>query len=96
MALHCTMTYHGPIPDNGDPQPWFHYLVVAKPGPKAGTGSATIMSLSNARKEREAQGKSRVVSATSGGPEGALAEAERFLDAKHPGLSKIVSDPRNG
>ncbi len=94
MVLHCTMTYHGPIPDDGEPQPWFHYLVVSKPGPNAGAGSATIMSLSDARTERAAQGKSNVVSATSGGPQGALAEAERFLDAKHPGLRKIVSDPR--
>lgn len=97
MALHCTMTYHGTTLDkNGMPEPWFHYLVVASPGPKAGGGVAAIMSLSTARAKRIAQDESHMVLSESGGPQGALAKAEALLDGEHPGLKKIVSDPRNG
>jgi len=95
MALHCTMTYHGTTLDkNGMPEPWFHYLVVASPGPKNGSGVAAIVSLSNARAKRIAQNEAHTVLAESGGPQAALTKAERFLDEEHPGLKKIVSEPR--
>lgn len=95
MALHCTMTYHGTTLDkHGMPDPWFHYLVVASPGPKEGSGVAAIMSLSSARAKRIAQDESHIVLAQSGGLEAALTKAERFLDGEHPSLKKIVSNPR--
>lgn len=95
MALHCTMTYHGTTLDEyGMPDPWFHYLVVASPGPKVGSGVAAIISLTAARAKRIAQGESLMVLAESGGPQGALKKAESLLDEEHPGLKKLVSDPR--
>ena len=94
MALSCTMTYEGPSRDANGPRPRFQYLVTANPGPKSGTASAEIISLSDAKARGEAQRCANVVSVCTGGPQGALDEAERQLDAKHPGLRKTVSEPR--
>lgn len=95
MFLQCTMTYHGTQEkDNGMPEPWFHYLVVASPGPKAGSGTASIVSLSEARAKGIAQGPSHTIIAKEGGAEAALQLAEAFLDKEHLGLKKIVTDPK--
>ncbi len=98
MAIHSTMTYHGDNNDpNGMPDPWFHYLVVASPGPKPGSGTASIVSLSEARAKAIGQGPSHTIIAKEGGPEAALKMAEQFLDDEHAGLKKIVSHVlRNG
>jgi hypothetical protein len=95
MALHCTMTYHGTDEDaRGMPDPWFHYLVVASPGARPGSGTASIVALSTARATGMAQGPSHILIAKEGGPEAALRLAEEFLDKEHPGLKKIISDPK--
>ncbi len=95
MALQCTMTYHGTDEDaSGMPNPWFHYLVVASPGAKPGSGTASIVSLSRARAKGIAQGPSHTIIAKEGGPEAAIQQAEAFLDKEHPGLKKIVTDPK--
>jgi hypothetical protein len=93
MALHRTMTYHGHEPGDGDlPSVWYHYLVIASPGPSAGSGVASIITLSQAKAESIAPGPSHTIFAQEGGPATALAKAEEFLDRHHPGLRKIVSD----
>jgi hypothetical protein len=95
MALHCTVTYHGEEEDaNGMPNPWFHYLVVASSGAKPGSGMASIISLSEARAAGIAQGPSHMIIAKVGSPEAAIKQAEEFLTTEHPGLKKIVSDPK--
>jgi len=87
------MTYHGDENKGGDlPAVWYHYLVIASPGPKAGSGVASIITLSQAKAEAISHGPSHIVFAKEGGPETALAKAEEFLDRHHPGLRKIVSD----
>ena len=93
MALQCTMSYFGENEDNnGMPDPWFHYLVVASPGMKEGTGIASIFSLSAARQAGIAQEASETVIAKEGGPDQAINMAEELLDRRHSGLKKIVSD----
>jgi hypothetical protein len=93
MALHRTMTYHGQEGDDDDlPAVWYHYLVIASPGPKAGSGVASIITLSQAKPESFSHGPSHTIFAKEGGPATALAKAEEFLDHHHPGLRKIVSD----
>ena len=93
MALHRTMTYYGEEDNDDDlPTRWYHYLVIASPGPKAGSGVATIITLSQARAQAIAHGPSHTILAKEGGPESALAKAEDFLDHHHPGLRKIISD----
>ena len=95
MALHCTMTYQGNDEDaSGMPNPWFHYLVLASPGAKTGSGTASIISLSEARAKGIAQGPSHTIIAKTGGPEAAIKLAEEFLDKEHPDLKKITTDPK--
>jgi hypothetical protein len=92
MALHCTMTYHGEEDTGGDlPATWYHYLVIASPGTKAGAGLASILTLSQARAKDINPGPSHILLVDEGGPEAALAKAEHFLDSQHHGLRKIVS-----
>ncbi len=93
MALHRTMTYHGEEDNDEDlPAVWYHYLVIASPGPKAGSGVASIITLSQAKAQAISHGPSHTIFAKEGGPATALAKAEDFLDHHHPGLRKIVSD----
>jgi hypothetical protein len=93
MALHRTMTYYGEEDHDEDlPTIWYHYLVIASPGPKAGSGVATIITLSQARAQAIEHGPAHTIFAREGGPETALAKAEDFLDYHHPGLKKIISD----
>src|SRR5271157_3570647 len=95
MAFYCTMTYHGNDDDShGMPKPWFHYLVLASPSAKPGSGTASIVPLSESRAKGIAQGPSHTIIAKEGGPEAALKMAEEFLDKEHPGLKKIISDPK--
>jgi len=91
MALHRTMTYYGEEHNYQDlPTVWYHYLVIAGPGTKAGSGVASIITLSQAKAISDAS--SRTIFAKDGGPATALAKAEEFLDHHHPGLKKIVSE----
>jgi hypothetical protein len=93
MALHRTMTYYGEEEPTDDlPAVWYHYLVIASPGPKAGSGVASIITLSQARAHAIAHGPSHMIFAKEGGPESALTAAEEFLDHHHPGLRKIISE----
>ena len=93
MALHRTMTYYGEEENDDDlPTMWYHYLVIASPGAKAGSGVASIITLSQARAQALAHGPSHTIFVKEGGPETALAKVEEFLDHHHPGLKKIVSD----
>ncbi len=95
MSLHSIMTYYGDKEDaSGMPDPYFRYLVVASPWIKAGSGSASIMPLTEARAQGIAQGPSHTVIAKVGGPEAALKLAEEFLGKEHPGLNRLVSDPK--
>ena len=69
MALHRTMTYYGEEENDDDlPTTWYHYLVIASPGPKAGSGVASIITLSQARAQAIAQGPSHTIFAKEGGP----------------------------
>jgi hypothetical protein len=91
IATHQTVTYNEPEKDeDGLPKTWYHYLIVAKPGPQPGSGVASIIPLSKARATGIAQGPSDVVSVPSGGPDAALAKAEKYLDSHHPGLEKVI------
>ena len=93
MALHRTMTYHGAEPNGDDlPAVWYHYLVIASPGPRPGSGVASIITLSQAKAEAISHGPSHTIFVKEGGPATALAKAEEFLDRHHPGLRKIISD----
>jgi hypothetical protein len=93
MALHRTMTYYGEEPNHDDlPATWYHYLVIASPGPKAGSGMASIITLSRARAQAIEHGPSHTIFVKEGGPETALVKAEEFLDHHHPGLKKIISE----
>jgi hypothetical protein len=93
MALHRTMTYYGKEEIGDDlPRTWYHYLVIASPGPKAGSGVASIITLSQARAQAIAHGPSHTIFVNEGGPETALVKAEEFLDQHHPGLKKLLSD----
>jgi hypothetical protein len=86
------MTYYGEEPNGGDlPATWYHYLVIASPGTKSGSGLASIITLSQARARDIAPGPSHTIIANEGGPTAALAKAEQFLDGQHRGLKKIVS-----
>jgi hypothetical protein len=95
VAIQRTMSYFGEGNDqHGMPDPWYHYLVVAGPGPRAGSGVASIVSLSEARATGLAQGPSHTLVAPDGGPEAALSRAEEFLDSQHRGLKKIISEKK--
>jgi hypothetical protein len=88
------MTYYGHEESALDdlPETWYHYLVIASTGPKAGSGVASIITLSQARALALAHGPSHTIFAKEGGPEAALVQAEQFLTAHHPGLKKIISE----
>lgn len=95
IALHQTLTYYGKEESlQGKPRLLDHYLVVAKPGPEPGSGAATITSLSERRAGGAAQEPFHTVIAQSGGPEAALAKAEKYLDARHPGSKKTVGEKK--
>jgi hypothetical protein len=86
------MTYYGEQANERDlPVSWYHYLVIASPGAGAGSGVASIITLSKARAQAIASRPSHMIVASQGGPEAALAKAEEFLDGQHPGLKKIIS-----
>jgi hypothetical protein len=89
------MTYYGEEGEGLDlPRKWYHYLVVASPGTKPGSGVASILTLSEARAEGMSGGPSHTIFAQEGGPDAALGFAEEFLTRHHPGLKKIVSRPQ--
>ncbi len=93
MALHRTMTYYGEEATDDDwPTTWYHYLVIASPGPKAGSGVASIITLSQGRPQAIAPVQLHTIIVKEGGPETALVKAEEFLDHHHPGLKKLSSD----
>jgi hypothetical protein len=93
MALHRTITYYGEEDNGADlPDVWYHYLVIASPGPKAASGVASIITLSQARAQAVSHGPAHTIFVKEGGPATALAQAEEFLDRHHPGLRKILSD----
>ncbi len=95
MALQCTMTFYGENEDDsGMPSPWFHYLVVASPGPKTGFGTASICPLTEARATGIAVQSSKIIFAKVGGAEAAMKEAELYLENQHKGLKKAVSTNR--
>jgi hypothetical protein len=95
VATHQTVTYNESEKDEyGMPRVWYHYLIVAKPGPQPGSGIASILSLSKARATGIAQGPSNVVSVPRGGPDAALAKAVEYLDSQHPGLEKVIGEKR--
>jgi antitoxin (DNA-binding transcriptional repressor) of toxin-antitoxin stability system len=88
-AMHCTITYHGDHYDpNGMPDPWFHYLVIASPGPTEDSGIASIVPLVRCT----AQTASEQVFVKQGGPLSAISKAENLLDRRHPGLKKRISE----
>jgi hypothetical protein len=92
VSLHCTMTFYGDERDGPDlPKTWYHYLVVASPGARAGSGVASILTLSEARADGMTHGPSHTIISSEGGPEAALDMAEQFLTRHHPGLNKIIS-----
>jgi hypothetical protein len=74
-------------------KPLYHYLVVAKPGPQAGSGTATIILLSGQRAVGVSEESLPTLRVSSGGPEAALAKAKEYLDAQHAGLKTWASDP---
>jgi len=87
------MTYYGEEDQHENlPRVWYHYLVIASPGHKAGSGVASIITLSQARARAISDGPSHTIFAKDGGPATALAKAEEFLDHHHPGLRKIISE----
>jgi len=93
-AIHCTISYYGPDEDDrGMPIPWFHYLVVASPGVKPGYGTASILSLSEAKASGIAQGPLKSLVSKQGGPQGALQMAKEFLAEEHTGLQSISTCP---
>jgi hypothetical protein len=93
MALHRTITYHGHEMNGGElPATWYHYLVIASPGPQPGSGVASIITLSQARVPAITHGPSHTIFTREGGPQAALVKVEEFLDEHHPGLRKITSD----
>jgi hypothetical protein len=95
IALHQTVTYYRNGEDGSEsPKSWHHYLVVARPGPGPQSGVASIIPLLQARVAGSAQGPSHTVVTPTGGPEAALAKAEAYLDAQHPGLRKTVGEKR--
>jgi len=95
-GLHQTMSYFGNDEDeHGIPKPWYHYLVVASPGPRAGSGVASIIELSEAKASGVAQDPSTTIAAREGGPEAALSKAEEYLDSRHPGLKKVVNERKS-
>ncbi len=96
-AIQRTASYFGKEEDQfGMPQPWYYYLVVASPGPKPGSGLASIISLSTAAHDLGTKpGPFQALVAREGGPEAALAKAEEFLDSQHPGLKKIISEEKS-
>jgi prevent-host-death family protein len=89
-AMPCTLIYHGnSFDEHGMPTPWFHYLVIASPGPGGDTAIGSIVPLGSSVGEAVATQK---VFATSGGPLAAISMAEEALDRRHPGLQKIISE----
>ncbi len=69
-----------------------YILVIASSGPKADSGVASIITLSQARAQAIAHGPSHTIFVKESGPETALVKAEEFLDHHHPGLKKIISE----
>ena len=93
MALHCTMTYYGEEGEGHDlPRHWHHYLVIASPGTKPGSGVASILTLSaTGAEEGMTGGPSHTILTQEGGPAQALEMAEHYLTHRHAGLKKIIS-----
>jgi hypothetical protein len=85
-------TDHGPY---GMPKQYFSYLVLAEPGPAAGSGVARILSLTDAKDTALAQMHTDLLVAKAGGPAAALDDAERLLTEKHCNLKKLVSEPQS-
>jgi hypothetical protein len=95
-AVYQTATYRGDQTDaRGMPSPFFHYLIVAKPGSKPDSADALVISLSEARSTGIARGPQQRFHIDEGGPTAALKKAEDFLDLKHRDLSKAAA-PRRG
>jgi hypothetical protein len=89
-AIPCTLIYHGnSFDEQGMPTPWFHYLVIASPGPGPDTGIGSVVPLTSSGAEQVAPHK---VFAPSGGPLAAISMAEEALDRRHQGLRKIISE----
>jgi hypothetical protein len=95
IATHQTVTYNESEKDKyGFPKVFYHYLLVAKPGPQPGAGVASVVPLSKARAPSLAPRLTEVASVSRGGPDAALAKAEEYLDSLHPGLEKVVGEKR--
>jgi hypothetical protein len=95
MPLRQTATYFGNLDEFGSPEPYFNYLIIAKPGIKAGWGVANIISMSEARTTGVAQSPFHTASAEEGGPEAALEKARAFLTDQHPGLDSDFGSIRS-
>jgi hypothetical protein len=96
MALHCTMTYYGEEGDGLDlPRQWHHYLVIASPGTKPGSGIASILMLSETGAKGMSRGPSHTILTQEGGPNKALEMAEEYLSRHHSGLKKIISNSQS-
>jgi hypothetical protein len=84
-TIHCTMSWYGEERDEaGWPRPWYHYLVVASPGPFPDSAVAYVLSLD--------QGERTRLLVKSGGAAAAVRAAEAALDARHARLKKVIGD----
>jgi hypothetical protein len=96
MALRCTMTFYGEDGESVDHhKQWYHYLVVASPGPAPGSAVASIITLSDTRAESSQVGSEHMISTSEGGLEASLSMADDYLSRHHPGLKKIISKPKS-
>lgn len=97
IAIHQPVSYKGSEQDRrGWPKPFHHYLILGKPGPQPGSGTASIICTSEARYAEEAPATFPRFAAEEGGPDAAIAQAEAYLDALpiHRGLNKSVGQRR--
>jgi hypothetical protein len=74
--------------------PEHYYLIVAKPGPRVGSGMASIFSLSRQDPTNGMSPSLSTLIAPTGGAVAALAKAEEYLDAQHVGLKKVIVNRR--
>jgi hypothetical protein len=98
MPLRCTLTFYGEDGESVEHhKKWYHYLVVANPGPAPGSAVASIITLSDARAESNASSGEveHTISTSEGGMEASLKLAEDFLTEHHPGLKRITGKTRS-
>jgi hypothetical protein len=95
MALRCTMTFYGEDGASVDHQKnWYHYLIVANPGPAPGSAVASIITLSDARAASSNVFSEHTINTSEGGPEASLKMAEEYLSRHHAGLKRITGKPQ--